>query len=280
MRQEWDDEWKPVLRNDEITAGKIRLGTHCVGENRQAPRRDAVLEAGFHTGPIHETREPLGEGVVDMDGRNRGSALPYRLAGNGRLQVRDDGCETGRTAGFHDLLRHLVARVTDFHYGGEPIALGFRKRERTEVFQRVLGGDDEVEFGEAVGFSGDGHRSFFHAFEKGTLRFRVHPVDFVDEDDLFEDRAHPQAELAARKIERFPSYDILRKTVGRTLDAGVGETEEFGESLGGSGLPYPWQILHEHVAADKERDFENFRDVGFSENEGQKRLVEILEFVE
>ena len=64
----------------------------------------------------------------------------------------------------------------------------------------------------------DRHLALGHRLEQRRLRLRHRAVDLVDEDDVREDRAGPELELARLLVEDREAGDVGRLQVGRALD--------------------------------------------------------------
>lgn len=280
VRQKRRDERNAVFGDDEIPSGEIRLGPECGNEEVEAPRRYPETQSVVGAGGVYEGYQFFNDHVVDTHvGRffDAGAERIETERGDERSEYRFDAV---RRAGADDFGLHSVARVADFHYRGKAVFLSLGQEERPHVFERVLRGDDEMELRERKSLSGDRDGFFFHAFQKRALGFGVHAVDFVDKHDLGEHRAFAHDEFFGGEVERFAAHDVLRKAVGRSLDAGVRESEQTGEGFGDGSLPHPGKVFDQQVPVRQERDFEKLRDFGFPEYERNERLVEFLEFFE
>ncbi|MNL50471.1 hypothetical protein D3C87_1734900 [compost metagenome] len=65
--------------------------------------------------------------------------------------------------------------------------------------------------------TGNGHRILLHRFQQRRLRLGRCPVDFIGKDDISENRAFDEFEIAVL-IERFRAKNIGRHQIGRELD--------------------------------------------------------------
>lgn len=278
MRQERRDEGNAVFGDDEIPSGEIRLGPKGGNEKVEASRRYPETQSVVGAGGVYERDQFFNDHVVDTHVGRLFDAVAERIEGESGSERSEYRFDAVRRAGADDFGLHLVARVADFHYRGKAVFLSLGQEKRSHVFERVLGSDDEVELRERKGPSGDRDGFFFHAFQKRALGFGVHAVDFVDEHDLGEHRAFAYDEFLGSEVERLAAHDVLRKAVGRSLDAGMRESEQAGEGFGDSGLPHPGKVFDQQVPMRQERDFEKLRDFGFPEYERNERRVEFLEF--
>ena len=69
-----------------------------------------------------------------------------------------------------------------------------------------------------MGDAVDGDLLLGHRLEQGRLGLRHRAVDLVDEQDVREDRAGPEAELALALVVHRQPGDIRRLKVGGALD--------------------------------------------------------------
>ena len=280
MSQKRRDERDAVLGNDETAAGEVRLGAEGGYEEVQSPWRNAEAEAFVSAGGVGESDQFLNDDVVDPDGRGFFHAGAENVGAERRDEGRKHRFHAVRTAGTDDFRLYFVARVSDFHYRGKAVFLGFGQEESPHVFERVLRGDDEVELRKRECRTRHGNGLFFHAFQKRALGFGVHAVDFVDKHDFRENRSFPYGKLFRGEVERFASHDVLRKAVRGSLDAGMRKSEKPREGFGDGRLPYSGEILDKHVPAHEKGDFEELRDFGFSEDERKERFLKFLELLE
>ncbi len=103
--------------------------------------------------------------------------------------------------------------VADFDEEHEAVKLGFRERVGAFLFDGILCGEDEKWCLKGVGVAEDGDFIFLHGLEHGRLGFCWRAVDFVSEDDVCEDRAFDELELAPAAHARFLN-DVSASDVG------------------------------------------------------------------
>ena len=83
----------------------------------------------------------------------------------------------------------------------EAVELRLGQRERALVLDRVLGREQEERVGELERHPVDGHLPLGHRLEQRRLRLRRRAVDLVDEEDVREDRARAELEVARLLVE-------------------------------------------------------------------------------
>lgn len=90
------------------------------------------------------------------------------------------------------------------------------------MFNRVLRGDDEERLRQLVGFLADSDFTFLHGLQQRGLSLRWRAVDFVGQQNVREDRAFHEAELAAAGfglVEHVRAGDVRRHQIGRELNS-------------------------------------------------------------
>ena len=107
---------------------------------------------------------------------------------------------------------------------------------------------------EPAGLAVDGDLLLGHRLEQRGLRLRHRAVDLVDEDDVREDRAGPELEVALALVEDREAGDVGRLQVGRALDAGgVRALDRLRDRAGEHRLRGARHVLEQRVAAAHER---------------------------
>ena len=91
-----------------------------------------------------------------------------------------------------------------------------------------MGGDHEEGFGQAVGFAVYGNLFFFHGFQEGGLHFGRGAVDFVGQQEVVENGAGVEFELAIGRLENVDTEEVGGQHVVGELDAAVAEAEHGG----------------------------------------------------
>src|SRR5581483_8824379 len=143
--------------------------------------------------------------------------------------------------------------VADREPHHEPVELCLRKRIGALVLDRVLRRDDHERLPELVGGRVDRDLALLHRLEEGGLRLRARPVDLVPEDDVCEDRARLELEVAPLLVEDVDARDVGGKQVRSELDPSERAVDRPGDRLGEHRLADARDVLDQEVA---------FRDQG------------------
>ena len=150
------------------------------------------------------------------------------------------------------LLEH--AGVAERGAEEEAVELRLGQRERSLVLDRVLGREQEERARQLAGLAVDGHLPFRHRLEQRRLGLRRRPVDLVDEQDVGEDRARPELEVARLLVEDGHAGDVGRLQVGRALDPRDRDAlDAAADRAREHRLRGPGHVLEQHVAAAHQR---------------------------
>ncbi len=96
-------------------------------------------------------------------------------------------------------------------------------------FDRVLGREDHEWVLEVKRLPCDRDLPLLHRFEQGGLHLGRGAVDLVGEDDVREDRALLDLEVAGGLIEHWCPDDVRGQQVGRELDPSESGVDRFGQ---------------------------------------------------
>ena len=101
-----------------------------------------------------------------------------------------------------------------------------------------------------MGLSQDSDPAFLHGLKQGGLGLGGGPVDLVSEDNVGEERAGLEDELAlaVHFLKDGISRDISRQEVGSELDALGVQVEDPGEPLDEFGFPESGKTFEKNVA--------------------------------
>jgi hypothetical protein len=108
--------------------------------------------------------------------------------------------------------------MLDQHLEQETIELSLGKRIRSRALNRVLRRQDEERSRQGIAEAVNGNRTLLHRLEHRRLRLGWCPVDFVREQDVGEDGAVLELEVARLRVVRRRSGDIGGHEIGRELD--------------------------------------------------------------
>ena len=111
----------------------------------------------------------------------------------------------------------LEGWVTDRQAHQEAIQLCFREWKSAFVFDRVLGSDDQERPGQEVGYAIGSHLLFLHGLEKRGLGTWRRAIDFINQKDVYENRAWAKLEFAILLIENGHANDVVGEQVWRAL---------------------------------------------------------------
>ena len=109
--------------------------------------------------------------------------------------------------------------ISQPHAQHEPVELGFGKRKRPFVFDRVLGSQHHEWPGQGVRHAIHRDLVLLHCLQQGGLGFRRGAVDLIGQHDLPHDRARTELELPFLLVENGNARHIAREHIGRKLYA-------------------------------------------------------------
>ena len=119
---------------------------------------------------------------------------------------------------------------------------------------RVLRRDDEEGVGQRDGLPVERDLPLVHRLEQRRLRARARAVDLVGQEDVREDRALPQDELALALVVDADAEHVAREQVARELHATQLAADGLRERASERGLADAGDVLDEQVPAREERD--------------------------
>ena len=112
--------------------------------------------------------------------------------------------------------------VVDVDLNQKPVKLGFGQRIGAFLFNRVLRGQHMERAAQRTVLAGDGDLAFLHRLQQRRLGARAGAVDLIRHQQLAEDRAFDEAEIAAAVsgcVQHLGPQDIGRHQVRRELNA-------------------------------------------------------------
>ena len=127
-----------------------------------------------------------------------------------------------------------------------------------------------------MGLLADGDLALLHRLEQRGLDLGRGAVDLVGEEDVAEDRAGLEAELAlaALGIVDVGAGHVRGQQVGGELDAAEVGLEVLRHRLDGAGLGEAGQALDQQVAVGEEADHHALDDLRLAEDLGVHRGLE------
>ena len=130
----------------------------------------------------------------------------------------------------------------------------FGKRISALEFDRILRRKNREIAGERVTRAIDRHLPLFHRFEQRGLRPRRCPIDFVDEQQIGEDRPAMQRKLTGGHIEHVRAHHVRRHQIGGALHALKSEAADARERFHRQRFCQAGHAFHQRVAAADEHE--------------------------
>ena len=124
----------------------------------------------------------------------------------------------------------------------------------------VLRRDDEERRRQAHSLATEGDLALLHGFKHRALHLRCGTVNFVSEEEVGEDRAAVDAEVAGLLVDDFGADDVGRQHVDRELNATEIQVNGLGDRVHEERLRQAGHTLQEQVAAGEERDHDALDD--------------------
>ena len=180
-----------------------------------------------------------------------------------RRAVRLDHLDLGGRAG-----------VAHGQPGHEPVALRLGQRVGALHLDRVLRGDHHERRLERVGRAVDGDLALLHALEQRRLRLGRRAVDLVADDDVGEDAAGLELELAGLLVVDRHAGDVARHQVGRELDPLHRAVDRPGQRLGEHRLADAGHVLDQQVALGEQHRDGQPDDLGLALDDGLDRRLD------
>jgi hypothetical protein len=199
--------------------------------------------------------------------------LEHILAGEQRL----DRAVARRSGLLHDRDLVLLRQVVDHHVEHEAVELRLGQRIRALHLDRVLRGQHEERLGQGVAHAGGGDLMLLHGLEQGCLCLGRRPVDLVRENDVGEDRAGDEGQLAALGgvLEDFRARDVRRHEVGRELHALELQVENLRERFDEQGFGQTGCAGDQAMTAGKESDENLLHDLTLADDDLAEFLLNL-----
>ena len=117
----------------------------------------------------------------------------------------------------------------------------------------------------------DGDLLLLHRLEQRALRARRRAVDLVGEDDVRDERAGAELELARLLVVEVDASDVGRHQVRRELDAPERAADAARERLREHRLAEPGHVFDQHVPVAEHRDERELDDVVAADDDARRR---------
>ena len=164
----------------------------------------------------------------------------------------------------------LAVGIADVDLEQEAVELGFGQRIGAFLLDRVLGREHMEGGGQVVALAGDGDMVLLHRLQQRRLGARAGAVDLVRHQQLREDRALDEAEMAlavGALVENLGAEDVGRHQVRRELDAPRAEAEHRAHGLDQLGLGEAGHADEQAVAAGEQGDQREVDDLLLAEDD-------------
>ena len=130
-----------------------------------------------------------------------------------------------------DVLLLVATGITQAVKEHETVKLRFRQFKGAGLLDGVLRRDNEERGRQAHRLATEGHLTLLHGFEHRALHLRRGAVDFVGEEQVREDRAAVDTEVARLLVDDFGADDVGRQHVDRELDATEIQVDGLGDGV-------------------------------------------------
>ena len=274
MHDDGREQQLDVRRND--VAALLEQGPGARGRlEREAAAHGRADRNGLELPRRADERDdPAPEQVVDVDG----------LGGDAQLvdvcDVEHGLEQVDRMPGallLDDPQLVVEAGIAERRAQEEAVELCLREREGALELDRVLGREEEEGLRHRTSRAVDGDLTLCHRFEQGRLRLRHGSVDLVDEDDVREDRAGPELEVALTLVVDREPGDVGRLQVRRALDPRRLDTvDRLRDRARQDRLRSAGHVLQQDVAAAEERREHELDPVALAVDDGLDVVEEPL----
>ena len=119
----------------------------------------------------------------------------------------------------------------------------------------------------------DRHLPLLHRLEQRRLRLRRGAVDLVREEEVREDRARPELEVAVALVPDRRARHVRRHEVGRELDAGEAHAQNLRERARGERLREARVVLEQDVSVREEAEPDELERLPLADD----RLLDLVE---
>ncbi len=168
----------------------------------------------------------------------------------------------------HDVLLLGELRILDEGVHQEAVLLRLGQRVGALLINRVLRGQHEERLRELPRLAAGGNLALLHGLEQRRLRLGRRAVDFVGQDDVAEDRAAHEDDLAPAGLvvllDHVRADDVRGHQVGRELDALEVELQHAGERADHERLGQAGHALEQAMAAGEDGGEELLEDLALA----------------
>ena len=233
-----------VVRDNVGAAAKGCQGLAGPIQSKHRAGAAAELDLGVGAGGVNEFDDIVFDIGVDSNILSEFLERDKLFRGDDGLKLVDNG---GLTEALEDDVVVFLRRVAKFDLDEEAVDLGLGERESALELDGILGSEDDEGAGEESGIAFDGNLTFLHGLEEGGLGAWGGAVNLVGEQDLGEDGAGAELELAGFLVIEVGAGDIGGEEVGGRLDAAKGTAERLGDRPGEHSLADAGDILEKDM---------------------------------
>src|SRR5207249_2938070 len=155
------------------------------------------------------------------------------------------------------------------------IDLGFRERIGALVLDRILRRDHEEGPVQRERFALQRRLAFLHRFEERGLGLRRGRVDLVRQEDVREDRAPSEDEVARLAVEHVRPRDVRGQQVRRQLDTAEREAQARREGFRDQSLRQPRDVFDQEMTVAEDCPEDAFQDGTLADDHGLDRVEEV-----
>ena len=149
----------------------------------------------------------------------------------------------------------------------EAIELGFRQRIRPLLLDRILRRQHQKRLFERIRIFTDGDLLLLHRLQQGALHLGRSAVDFVGQNEVGEDRAFLDRELAGARIVNLGADDVRRQQIGRELDAFEAQVQAVGQGAHSERFRQAGDAFEQHVAAGQQAENEPIEQIALADDD-------------
>jgi hypothetical protein len=224
-----------------------------------------VLVVRVRTGRAHQIEDGLDHAVAD------GQAAHEALGRHQLLASHGGGGLCGFCAGGLDQHAALgfPVRIADVDLHQEAVKLGFGQRIGALLLDRVLGGEHVERARQVVALASHCDVVFLHGLKQRRLGARAGAVDLVGHQQLGEDRALDEAEMAAalrRLVEHLGAENVGRHQIGRELHTPRRDAKDGAHGFDQPCLGKAGQPDQQAMATGQKRDQRQIDHIALAED--------------
>src|SRR2546427_7471161 len=240
-----------IVRGHEVPARDRGPRPRDLQEGERPTRARADLDLAVSPRRHDDVDHVAFHGGIDVDVFDRSLQSPHLVRlrhGFDRRVVRTPFSST-----FEDLHFLFPRGIADVDPEEEPVHLGLGEWIGAFVLDRVLRRNTEERSVEMERLHFVGGLLLLHRLEQGGLRLRRRAIDLVRQEQMGEDRAAAEDEVARLAIGHVRTGDVRGKEVRGELDPAERESEARGKGLRDQRLREAGHVLDQEVSVPEDR---------------------------